>query len=107
MLLTDKYNVDLPKDKNYLDLDNKIPSRYYHELFIDGKQLKLMPLPLTPNKTYKVIKTNYISSTSIGVTIKADDGNIKEFNLYNELGECRFKRLEDIRDEKLRNLLEL
>lgn len=23
MLLTDKYNVDLPKDKNYLDLDNK------------------------------------------------------------------------------------
>jgi hypothetical protein len=23
MLITDKYNVDLPKDKNYLDLDNK------------------------------------------------------------------------------------
>jgi hypothetical protein len=63
-----------------------------------------IPLPLTPNKTYKVIKTNYISSTSIGVTIKADDGNIKEFNLYNELGIPSFKRLEDIRDEKLRKL---
>jgi hypothetical protein len=63
-----------------------------------------IPFPLTPNKTYKVIKTNYISSTSIGVTIKADDGNIKEFNLYNELGIPSFKRLEDIREEKLRKL---
>lgn len=64
-----------------------------------------IPFPLTPNKTYKVIKTKYVSSTSIGVTIKADDGNIKEINLYNELGMPRFKRLEDIREEKLRKLL--
>ena len=63
-----------------------------------------IPLPLTPNKTYKVLKTKYVSSTSIGVTIKADDGNIKEINLYNELGLPRFKRLEDIREEKLRKL---
>jgi hypothetical protein len=98
----------LKADDNIVYLDNKIPSRYYHELFIGyGKQLKLMPLPLTPNKTYKVIKTNYISSTSIGVTIKADDGNIKEFNLYNDLGIPSFKRLEDSRDEKLRKLLGL
>jgi hypothetical protein len=61
-------------------------------------------MPLTPNKTYKILKTNYVSSTSIGITIKADDGNIKEFNLYNELGLSRFKRLEDIREEKLRKL---
>ena len=89
-------------------LDNKIPDRYYHELFIGyGKQLKLMPLPLTPNKTYKVIKTKYVSSTSVGVTKKADDGNIKEINLYNELGLPRFKRLEDSRDEKLRKILGL
>lgn len=66
-----------------------------------------IPFPLTPNKTYKVIKTKYVSSTSIGVTIKADDGNIKEINLYNELGLPRFKRLEDIREEKLRKLLGL
>jgi hypothetical protein len=98
----------LKADDNIVYLDNKIPDRYYHELVIGyGQQLKLMPLPLTPNKTYKVIKTNYISSTSIGVTIKADDGDIKEFNLYNELGMPRFKRLEDIRDEKLRKLLGL
>jgi hypothetical protein len=63
-----------------------------------------IPFPLTPNKTYKVIKTKYVSSTSIGVTIKADDGNIKEVNLYNEVGMLRFKRLEDIREEKLRKL---
>ena len=63
-----------------------------------------IPFPLTPNKTYKVLKTKYVSSTSIGVTIKADDGNIKEINLYNELGLPRFKRLEDIREEKLRKL---
>jgi hypothetical protein len=63
-----------------------------------------IPFPLTPNKTYKVIKTKYVSSTSIGVTIKADDGNIKEINLYNELGLPSFKRLEDIREEKLRKL---
>jgi len=63
-----------------------------------------IPFPLTPNKTYKVLKTKYVSSTSIGVTIKADDGNIKEINLYNEVGMLRFKRLEDIRDEKLRKL---
>jgi hypothetical protein len=63
-----------------------------------------IPFPLTPNKTYKVIKTKYVSSTSIGVTIKADDGNIKEVNLYNEVGMLRFKRLEDSRDEKLRKL---
>jgi hypothetical protein len=98
----------LKADDNIVYLDNKIPDRYYHELVIGyGQQLKLMPLPLTPNKTYKVIKTNYISSTSIGVTIKADDGNIKEINLYNELGLPRFKRLEDSRDEKLRKLLGL
>jgi hypothetical protein len=66
-----------------------------------------IPFPLTPNKTYKVLKTKYVSSTSIGVTIKADDGNIKEINLYNEVGMLRFKRLEDIREEKLRKLLGL
>jgi len=80
-------------------------------VYVDKKKDKVnwngkswIPFPLTPNKTYKVIKTKYVSSTSIGVTIKADDGNIKEFNLYNELGMPRFKRLEDIREEKLRKL---
>jgi hypothetical protein len=43
-------------------VDNKITGRYYHELVI-------MPLPLTLNKAYKILKTNYVSSTSIGVTI--------------------------------------
>ena len=33
-----------------------------------------------------------------------DDDVIREFNIYNVEGLCRFKRLEDIREEKFREL---
>ena len=71
-------------------------------VYIDN--IKLSPSLLTINKTYIILKTKVVSSSSIGVTIKADDDVIREFNIYNRRGLCRFKRLEDIRDEKLRKL---
>ena len=64
----------------------------------------VLPSLLTLNKTYIILKTNIVSSSSIGVTIKADDDVIREFNIYNGEGLCRFKRLEDIREEKFREL---
>lgn len=63
-----------------------------------------LPSLLTINKTYIILKTKVVSSSSIGVTIKADDDIIREFNIYNGRGLCRFKRLEDIREEKLKKL---
>ena len=75
-------------------------------VYIDNTRICLFQIQslLTINKTYIILKTNVVSSSSIGVTIKADDDVIREFNIYNGRGLCRFKRLEDIRDEKLRKL---
>jgi hypothetical protein len=71
----------------------------------DNRRTKsVFPSLLTLNKTYIILKTNIVSSSSIGVTIKADDDVIREFNIYNGEGLCRFKRLEDIREEKFREL---
>jgi hypothetical protein len=71
----------------------------------DNRRTKsVLPSLLTLNKTYIILKTNIVSSSSIGVTIKADDDVIREFNIYNGEGLCRFKRLEDIREEKFREL---
>jgi hypothetical protein len=71
----------------------------------DNRRTKsVLPPLLTLNKTYIILKTNIVSSSSIGVTIKADDDVIREFNIYNGEGLCRFKRLEDIREEKFREL---
>jgi len=61
---------------------------------------------LTLNKTYKIIKTNYVSSTTIGLKIKADDNVLREFNFYNKMGIPRFKKLKlkDIRNIRLKEL---
>jgi hypothetical protein len=73
-------------------------------LYASKKNKSVLPSLLTLNKTYIILKTNIVSSSSIGVTIKADDDVIREFNIYNGEGLCRFKRLEDIREEKFREL---
>jgi hypothetical protein len=65
----------LKADDNIVYVDIHDFPRAQGTVYWNGKSW--IPFPLTPNKTYKVLKTKYVSSTSIGVTIKADDGNIR------------------------------